>query len=94
MLYRKYELQFILASMKMTERGQITIPKAIRDQCGFGPHAEVEVKVRDGVVIVEPVRDMEQFDAAVDKWRGSGAARLESMGFKTSDDFIEALRGR
>jgi AbrB family looped-hinge helix DNA binding protein len=34
--------------MKMTQRGQITIPKAIREECGFTPNSEVEVRVMDG----------------------------------------------
>ena len=78
----------------MTERGQITIPKAIRDKCGFTPNIEVEVKLKDGVVTLKPKRDMKKFDAAVKKWYGKGAGRLEELGFKSTDELIEALRGR
>ena len=80
--------------MKMTERGQITIPKAIRDKCGFTPNIEVEVKLKDGVVVVEPKFDLEDFNAAVEKWRGSGRKRISQMGFKSTDEFIKAIRGR
>jgi AbrB family looped-hinge helix DNA binding protein len=80
--------------MKMTERGQITIPKAIRDKCGFTPNIEVEVKLKDGMVVVEPKRDMKKFDAAIRKWRGSGAKRLRDLGFNSTGEFIEAIRGR
>jgi AbrB family looped-hinge helix DNA binding protein len=80
--------------MKMTERGQITIPKAIRDKCGFAPHIEVEVRLKDGIVTIEPKPDPTAFDAAVRKWRGKGRKHLESLGFKSTDDFIEAIRGR
>jgi AbrB family looped-hinge helix DNA binding protein len=80
--------------MKMTERGQITIPKAIRDKCGFKPNGEVEVKLQRGVVTVEPKFDEDAFDAAVKKWSGWGAKRMKKLGFKSTDEFIEAIRGR
>jgi len=78
----------------MTERGQITIPKAIRDRYGFIANSEVEVKVKDGVVIIEPKQDMKQFDAALEKWRGSGAKRMKALGFNSTDEFVHAIRGR
>jgi AbrB family looped-hinge helix DNA binding protein len=80
--------------MKMTERGQITIPKAIREKCGFTPNIEVEVKLKDGKVTIEPKFDLEDFNAAVKKWSGSGAKRMRKLGFKSTDEFIEAIRGR
>jgi AbrB family looped-hinge helix DNA binding protein len=80
--------------MKMTERGQVTIPKSIREKCGFTPNTEVEVKLKDGVVIVEPKFDEERFNAAVRKWSGSGAKRMRKLGFKSADEFIKAVRGR
>jgi len=36
--------------MKVGERGQVTIPKAIRDRLGLGPDTEVEFQIRGGVV--------------------------------------------
>jgi len=78
----------------MTERGQITIPKAIRDKCGFTPNIEVEVKLKNGVVIVERKFDGERFDAAAKKWSGSARKRIRQLGYKSSDDFFEAVRGR
>jgi AbrB family looped-hinge helix DNA binding protein len=80
--------------MKMTERGQITIPKAIRDKCGFTPNIEVEVKLKRGVVTVEPKFDLEDFNAAVKEWRGTGNKRIQALGFKSTDEFARAVRGR
>ncbi len=80
--------------MKMTERGQITIPKAIRERYGFIPNGEVEVKVKNGAVTVQPKRDQKKFDEAIKKWYGSGADRMKELGFENSDALIEALRGR
>ena len=80
--------------MKISKRGQITIPKAIRDKCGFTPNLEVEVKLKDGIVVVEPKRDMKKFDAAIRKSRDPGVKRLRDLGFNSTDEFIEAIRGR
>ncbi len=41
----------------ITSKGQLTLPKAICNQLGVGPHDRVVFKVDDsGVVRVEPVR--------------------------------------
>jgi AbrB family looped-hinge helix DNA binding protein len=80
--------------MKMTERGQITIPKAIREKCGFSPNMEVEVRLKGGVVTVEPKFDADNFNRAISEWRGTATKRLKQLGFESSDDFVEAIRGR
>jgi AbrB family looped-hinge helix DNA binding protein len=54
---RQRKDRFILIAMKVAERGQLTIPKAIREGCGFTPNTEVEVRIREGAVVVEPKRD-------------------------------------
>lgn len=41
---------------KVSTKGQVVLPRAIRDQPGFGPGAELDVKVVDGVVTLAPVK--------------------------------------
>ena len=43
--------------MKITEKGQVTIPIAIRERLGLLPHTEVEFLVKDGAAILRKVRD-------------------------------------
>ncbi|MBA2489276.1 MAG: AbrB/MazE/SpoVT family DNA-binding domain-containing protein [Chloroflexi bacterium] len=44
--------------MRITSKGQVTIPQAVREQAGLLPHTEVEfIAERDGVRIVK-VRQM------------------------------------
>lgn len=38
--------------MRVTERGQVTIPKNIRERFGFEPQTEVEFVVREGAVLL------------------------------------------
>lgn len=40
--------------MRITSKGQVTIPQAIRKQAGLGPNTEVEFEYQDGVVILRP----------------------------------------
>jgi hypothetical protein len=38
--------------------------------------------------------EMEAFRAAVAKWRGTGTERMKRLGFSSTDEFIDAIRGR
>jgi hypothetical protein len=38
--------------------------------------------------------EMEVFRAAVAKWRGTGTERMKRLGFNSTDEFIDAIRGR
>jgi AbrB family looped-hinge helix DNA binding protein len=39
--------------MRIGERGQVTIPKEIRDRFGLGPETEVEFHVRNGAIVLK-----------------------------------------
>jgi AbrB family looped-hinge helix DNA binding protein len=41
--------------MRITSKGQVTIPAEIREQAGLLPHTEVEFSIEDGVVKIRPV---------------------------------------
>ncbi|WP_213959280.1 MULTISPECIES: AbrB/MazE/SpoVT family DNA-binding domain-containing protein [unclassified Variovorax] len=79
--------------MKITSKGQVTIPQAVREQAGLHPHSEVEFEVRaNGDVVlrlspaaISPVR------SAFQRVRGSAtAAQFKGMG---TDEFMRFLRG-
>lgn len=40
--------------MRITSKGQVTIPQAIREQSGLLPHTEVEIVIEDGKVVIRP----------------------------------------
>lgn len=42
--------------MKLTTKGQVTIPKNIRRFLGVAAHSEVEFQIREGLVVVVPKR--------------------------------------
>ena len=39
--------------MRITSKGQVTIPQEIREQCGLLPHTQVRFAVEDGQVLNE-----------------------------------------
>jgi AbrB family looped-hinge helix DNA binding protein len=79
-LFRKAEKY----SMKISERGQVTIPKELRDRFGLQPDVEIEfVASREGVIIRK--RSLQQHP--VDKVRGILKQPSES------DAYIAELRG-
>jgi AbrB family looped-hinge helix DNA binding protein len=39
--------------MRITSKGQVTIPREIREQCGLLPHTEVRFVVENGRVLIE-----------------------------------------
>ncbi|MBW3660811.1 MAG: AbrB/MazE/SpoVT family DNA-binding domain-containing protein [Gemmatimonadetes bacterium] len=50
---------------KVTTKGQVTIPKEIRDRLGIHPGTEVEFKIEDRRVILRRVAAMDPIDALV-----------------------------
>lgn len=58
--------------MRVTEKGQVTIPKDVRDALGIGSGTEVEV-VRDGdVAVVRKVSAPTRGRQLADRLRGRG----------------------
>jgi AbrB family looped-hinge helix DNA binding protein len=71
----------------VTSKGQVTIPKAVRDFLGIGPGSAVEFRrVEDGKVIVVPLDD---------KRPTSRFARLRGHagGGMTTDEIMSLTRG-
>ncbi len=76
--------------MKVGERGQVTIPKDIRDRFGLSPETEVEFKVvRDSIVLKKAPRKLE-----LTKWKGCGGKAFAKLGYASVDEFIDDIRGR
>lgn len=70
----------------VAERGQITLPKAVRDALGLTKGTKLKVELIDGRIVLR--KDV-----------GDAIARLRGRfklaeGFKSTDDAMRALRGR
>ena len=84
--------------MHITEKGQVTIPIAIREHYGFLPHTEVEFEARgDEVVLKKAVRrknsaskKLSRGEAFVKQLRGSATIKMsteEIMRLTRGDDW-------
>jgi AbrB family looped-hinge helix DNA binding protein len=76
--------------MRVGERGQVTIPKGIRERFGIGPATEVEFRViRDSIVLQKKPQKLD-----LDKWKGRCRDSFRELGYSSVDAFIEDIRGR
>jgi antitoxin PrlF len=64
--------------MVVTSKGQITIPKAIRDTAGFLPHTAVEFELRGDEVLLKKVASDSRGRQLVNGLRGSGASSMST----------------
>lgn len=78
--------------MRVSERGQITIPKRLRDRFGMNHNVEVEIVPADEGLLI---RKRSAAEHPVDRvyailGRGESADDLT----RNTDDYIETIRGR
>ena len=78
-------------ALRITAKGQVTIPQTVRESAGFMPGTEVEFKIDDGVVrLVKATNGVGR--------RSRGQKLVESLraggDFKmTTDEIIALMRG-
>ncbi len=76
--------------MRISERGQITIPKHLRDRFGMNHNVEVEITPTNNGLLIRKKTSVEHPVDRVYGILGSGA-----LGEGVSiDDYIEEIRGR
>lgn len=73
--------------MRVTEKGQVTIPKGIRDEFGIRPESEVEWEVVEGVITLRKSPDRSRIRAALERMRGTANTGL------TTDEIMKLTRG-
>jgi AbrB family looped-hinge helix DNA binding protein len=76
--------------MKVGERGQVTIPKEIRERFGLGPETEVEFNVVHGSIVLKKAPG--KLDLR--KWKGRCKDSFAELGYTSVDRFINDVRGR
>ena len=73
--------------MRVTEKGQITIPKDLRDALGIGAGSEVEFERHDDAIVVRKVNDRPTRGAQLAaRLRGRGDVRM------TTDEIMALTR--
>jgi AbrB family looped-hinge helix DNA binding protein len=81
--------------MRVTTKGQVTIPKDIRDELGITAGSEVEfVRNKDGVKLVAVEGElsadekMRRFEQALNRMAGT-----IDLGGMSTDQYIDSIRG-
>ena len=73
--------------MRVTEKGQVTIPKHLRDALGIGAGTEVLFALDDDAIVVRKVRDgPTRGDHLVERLRGRGDVLM------TTDEIMALTR--
>lgn len=77
--------------MKVTIKGQITIPLALRERFGLRPGTEVEFVANEGVLQVKPRKQGGTSARPFDRWlaKASGSAKPGM----TTDEIMAITRG-
>jgi antitoxin PrlF len=70
----------------VAERGQITLPKAVRDALGLTKGTKLTIELDGGRIVMR-----KDVDDAISRLRGRFKL---AEGFKSTDDAMRALRGR
>lgn len=79
--------------MRVTSKGQVTIPKPIRDRLGIGPGSEVAFVEREDGVSLEKADGGATADVKTfEEWAASVAGTLDTNGLD-GKDYIDWLRG-
>ena len=101
-LRRRPQVGFLLpiltleCEMLVTEKGQVTIPKHIRDAAGVAPGSKVTFSLEGSKIVITPVGTSVKEDrrarlkAAAARVRGSLGAEFKQMG---ADEIMRFIRG-
>ncbi|MBE0425079.1 MAG: AbrB/MazE/SpoVT family DNA-binding domain-containing protein [Nitrospirae bacterium] len=73
-----------MLTAKVTSKGQITIPKNVRDKLGIKAGEGINFEEKDGVFYIKKSVVKSPFD----KWKG----KLKTLKGKRSDEVIKELR--
>ena len=74
-----------MITAKITSKGQVTIPKEIREKLGVHPGEDIGFEEMNNLLVISKVVTKSPFD----KWVG----RLKHLRGKRSDDLVKEARG-
>ncbi|MCV0394110.1 MAG: AbrB/MazE/SpoVT family DNA-binding domain-containing protein [Rhizobiaceae bacterium] len=82
--------------MRVTSKGQVTIPKEIRDHLGIEPGSEVEFVVEEGkeatLRLVSGTRTVPTPEESIRRWAERVRGTMD-LGGMTGEEYFEWIRG-
>lgn len=79
--------------MRITSKGQVTIPQAVRNAAGLLPNTEVEFVYENGEVLLRPIRRDTQATFAANLKKARAVPLTKAFRGKSADEIMEFLRG-
>lgn len=79
---------------KVGERGQVVIPKPLRDELAIVKNTALEFDLSGTTLILRPRKDLEQMRRTLDHFQGTLREKFEEDGFKSTAHFMKVMRGR
>ena len=76
---------FVSMKAILSEKGQVTVPKACRTKLGLKPGMKLDFQAENGVLVARKVQHEDPFH----KWRGKGRLPVGS----SVDEYIDGVRG-
>lgn len=76
--------------MRITSKGQVTIPKHIRDAAGLAPNTEAEFEIVEGGAVIRPASAFTRQEA-LERWLRTVPGRHKLL--FTSDEVMAMTRG-
>lgn len=74
--------------MRVTDKGQVTIPKQLREEFGIAPGTQVEFEATtDGILVRRSASEPSAGTRLVERLRGKGDVRM------TTDEIMALTRG-
>ena len=73
--------------MKITSKGQVTIPLAIREKYGINQYSEVDFVEENGKVYIQKVKDHSENSGVFHTLRGCASVKM------TTDEIMKLTRG-
>lgn len=77
--------------MKVTIKGQVTIPIALRERFGLNPGTEVEFVASEGALQMKPRKRTRKMASAYDHWLAKAAGSAKKG--MTTDEIMAQTRG-
>ena len=74
-----------MITAKITSKGQVTIPKKVREKLGVSPGEDVGFEEKDGVMMIKKAVTKSPFD----KWVG----KFKHLKGQRSDELVKEVRG-
>ncbi len=79
---------------RVGQRGQVVIPKGIRDTLHLDRNSTVEFELDGNVLTLKPKKDMRRFEEGIRRWKGALREQFLADGYTSTDEWIAEIRGR